>query len=172
MQPEGGFHSRAVRFTEENSVGGLASRCSNSPTRSTFRLRGAWPNGSVRWRPRSRCRDGKRAHRRYQRGLTGAVAHPISAKSRTSVAKFFTMRNRRKTRSMRVSRICCICFSACFEDTGRTDRVAQAGIRTPGIPACIAPAVCAERQPHPDIAIFEGGITHVITTSKWSIGSR
>ena len=176
MQPGGNFHSRAVRFTDELCrVLGVSRK--GLPAEIDFLFKGCvaeWKRG----RPSEIDPDIESelilALEQLLRGQNlpeervGALARQIEALSRD----FFTIDNKRKN-----------ALGEGFEDLlylllTRVARIPHERIalrrpvsQLPGFRRAPPRRAggSAEREPRPDIALFEGGITHLITTAKWSM---
>jgi hypothetical protein len=105
-------------------------------------------------------------------GLQGEAANRLAKKIELASRDFFTIGNKRKN-----------ALGEGFEDLlflllQRVSNIPPDRIKLRG-PASSLPGfrratprrkgARAEREPHPDIAIFEGEITHIVTTAKWSM---
>jgi hypothetical protein len=175
MQPGGVFHSRAVAFTDE-----LCKRWNLSRSQLTAHIDRLFQGCVEEWRKsRHETPDAELENELIvaigqllkAEGVpdtrTGAVARQVEALSRD----FFTIGNKRKN-----------ALGEGFEDLLYlllrnvskipADKIAlrQGVSKLPGFrknpPR--TKGTRAPREPHPDIAITEGDITHVIATAKWS----
>jgi len=176
MQPGGNFHTRAVRFTEE-----LCRRFGVTPQQLPNEIDILFKGCVAEWkRTRPAAIDpeteseliGAISKLLHDEGLTAARSRALAREIETLSREFFTMGNRRKN-----------ALGEGFEDLlylllQRVSKIPdeQIALRKPvsELPGFRrAPprraGVRAERQPHPDIAIIERDITHVITTAKWSM---
>jgi hypothetical protein len=181
MQPDGVFHSRAVQFTDLLCAHWDITR-KELPARIDYLFKGCVAELKRRNVPLEGEPDAETESElisAIEAQLRGegiaepralAVARRIEALSRD----FFTIGNKRKN-----------ALGEGFEDLlwillQRVSRVPTDKIKLrtpvskmPGFRRRPKPQKGVkrkrEREPHPDIAIVEGDITHVITTAKWSM---
>jgi hypothetical protein len=176
MQPGGNFHSRAIRFTEELCRLFAVSRA-ELPAQIDHLFRGC----VVEWK-RTRPEEidpeleselvGAIEQVLHGEGLAETRVRPVARHLEVLSRDFFTIGNKRKN-----------ALGEGFEDLLyllllRVARVPPERIalrrpvsELPGFRRAPSkrPGTRAAREPHPDIAIIEGGITHVITSAKWSM---
>lgn len=176
MQPNGGFHSRAVRFTDalcqewgvtRRELPPLMDRLFRGCVEVLRRTGGATPDPEIESELTGAIERILTAE-----GLPAARVGPVARQIEVASRDFFTVGNKRKN-----------ALGEGFEDLlhillQRVSRVppGKIALRQPvsALPGFrrAAPRIRgtrSERQPHPDIAIYENDITHVITTAKWSI---
>jgi len=176
MQPSGGFHSRAVRFTEE-----LCERFGLTLAQLPDEIDVLFKGCVAEWK-RTRPEEidpeteseliAAISNLLHDEGIPEARSNALSRQIEVLSREFFTMGNRRKN-----------ALGEGFEDLLyllllRVSKIPPERIalrkpvsELPGFRRAPPRRVGsrAERQPKPDIAIIEGGITHVITTAKWSM---
>jgi hypothetical protein len=177
MQPGGVFHARAVRFTDilcahwKITRKELAGRIDVLFKGCVAELKRRQALDDIDSETESELISAIEAVL-HGEGLAGARALPVARKIESLSRDFFTIGNKRKN-----------ALGEGFEDLlfillKRVSHVPEAKIalRTPvsKLPGFrrTAPRQTGQRQkrePHPDIAIVEQNVTHVITTAKWSM---
>nr|WP_294546669.1 hypothetical protein [uncultured Rhodopila sp.] len=179
MQRQGVFHSRAVRFTEL-----LCAHWSIEPAELPGRIDHLF-RGCVADLTRRTLESGMEAGEEtgselisaieailLDDGIAASTALTLARKIEALSRNFFTIGNKRKNApgegfedllGILLQRVCQI-------------PAAQISLREPvsKLPGFrrAAPVQAdgrRQREPHPDIAVTEGGVTHVITTAKWSM---
>ncbi len=179
MQPGGGFHGRAVRFTDALcSRWGIAR--GELPQHIDVLFQGcvtAWKKAQLLLGPPSGKIDDTELVDTIEgvlrtEGVPDALARDVALKIESEARDFFTIGNKRKN-----------ALGEGFEDllfillqrasaipaekiTLRQPVSKLPGFRKQPLPA---PGQKKQREPSPDIAIIDDGITHVITTAKWSM---
>jgi hypothetical protein len=176
MQLGGNFHSRAIRFTEELCRLFAVSRA-QLPAQIDHLFRGC----VAEWkRTRPEEIDPELESELvsaieqvlHGEGLIETRVRPVARHLEVLSRDFFTIANKRKN-----------ALGEGFEDLLyllllRVARVPPERIalrrpvsELPGFRRAPPrrPGTRAAREPHPDIAIIEGGITHIITSAKWSM---
>jgi hypothetical protein len=175
MQPGGNFHSRAVRFTQEMCRLFAVSRA-QLPAEIDYLFKGC----VAEWKSTRREDIDPELEselvaviEQVLRGVDlGDRARPVARQLETLSRDFFTIGNKRKN-----------ALGEGFEDLLyllliHVARVPPEKIalrrpvsELPGFRRALPrrPGIRRAREPHPDIAIVEGGITHVITSAKWSM---
>lgn len=176
MQAGGNFHSRAKRFTELLCARWGIQRA-DLPGRIDFLFKGCVEE--LRKRPRAEIDEEVESELRAaiadllaEKGLAADVAAETARSIESLAEETFTIGNKRKN-----------ALGEGFEDLlyilfRRVSGVPadQLALRKPvsmlpGFRRFPAPikGVKAERQPHPDLAVVDANITHVVATAKWSM---
>jgi hypothetical protein len=177
MQPGGNFHNRAVRFTEE-LCGLFGVTRAELPAAIDYLFKGC----VVEWkRTRAAAAIDPEIESELisateqllrSEGLADERVRPVARQIEALSRDFFTIGNKRKN-----------ALGEGFEDLLYLLLLRVSGVppghialrkpvsQLPGFrraPARLS-GTRAAREPRPDIAILEEGITHVITTAKWSM---
>jgi hypothetical protein len=176
MQPGGNFHSRAAKFTELLCQH-WGIKPVELPSHIDVLFRGCVTELRRQKKPLA---DPEIESELIQaltnlfqtNGVTPEQARELARNAEALSRDYFTIGNKRKN-----------ALGEGFEDLlylllRRVSRVPEDKIalrhavsKLPGFrktPAAVS-ARRGERQPHPDIAILESGVTHIITTAKWSM---
>jgi hypothetical protein len=176
MQPGGNFHSRAVRFTEELCrLFGITR--AELPAQIDYLFKGCvaeWQRTRpVEVDPEIESELISAFEKILREGGLAADRVPKLARQLESLSRdFFTIGNKRKNALgegfedllylllIRVAHVPPEKI-ALRKPVSQLPGFRRAPVRKPG--------TRGEREPHPDIALTEGGITHVITSAKWSM---
>lgn len=183
MQPGGGFHGRAVRFTEALCAHwnvdrtGLAQLIDKLFRGCVVELlrREAASASSISDGVEAELESeliGEITRELVAAGVAKADAAPLARRIEVRARQFFTIGNKRKN-----------ALGEGFEDLleillRRAASIPEAQIKTrtpvsqmPGFRRAPPrrPGKKPQREPRPDIAIIEDTITHVIATAKWSL---
>lgn len=176
MQPGGNFHSRAVRFTAE-LCRLLGVTRAGLPAEIDFLFKGCVAEWK-RTRPEEVEPEVESeliaviAEVLRGEGIVDDRARPLARKIESLSRDFFTIGNKRKNALgegfedllyMLLIRVAHISPEriALRKPVSQLPGFRRAPVRRAG--------TRADREPHPDIALIEGGITHVITSAKWSM---
>lgn len=180
MQPGGVFHSRAVRFTEL-----LCARWGISRSDLPKQVDALFSGCVAEWKRTQGDAIPAVIDPETESELISAISalllsHGLDADKARALAlsiegvsrDFFTIGNKRKN-----------ALGEGFEDLlvlllQNVSKIPESKLklrtpvsRMPGFrrAAAVAKGEKRKREPHPDIAIVEGDVTHVITTAKWSM---
>jgi hypothetical protein len=176
MQPGGNFYNRAVRFTEE-----LCKRWSIEQPQLAGEIDHLFRGCVLEWkRTRQETIDPELETELLtsieillrEKGLAAEQAHELGREIEGLSREFFTIGNKRKN-----------ALGEGFEDLLYLllQRVSRVPANRIALRTAVSNLPCfrrtpprasggrPERQPHPDIALVEENITHVITSAKWSM---
>jgi len=180
MQPGGVFHSRAVRFTEllcdhwkisRNKLGGQIDHLFKGCVAEWKRRHSEGADAPLDEETESELILATKSILQGE-GLSEQRAAVVARKVEGLSREFFTIGNKRKNAlGEGFEDLLCILLQRVSHVSDEKLRLRVPVSKMPGFRKA-APRRKGDkrsREPHPDIAVVEGDITHVIATAKWSM---
>ncbi len=177
MQPHGVFHRRAVRFTELLCAHWGIAR-SELPSRLDHLFKGCVADLARRHIARKIDEEAESELISAiealldAEGVAGSRALILARKIEALSRNFFTIGNKRKNAlGEGFEDLLWILLQRVSHISADKIRLREPVSKLPGFrrAAPVQAGGKRQREPHPDIAVVEGGVTHVITTAKWSM---